>query len=354
MAERAKWPDLSPGQRDANLCYPMAQQRLKSSFIYLANSVNDLRSNWRVLTIVLMPLVLASALCLVPNAINIQNRIVSTFQPGTKSVMYRADQLVQEPYAPETTDQPRPDKYPPWVIETLYLLSVVILEAAILATLCMLTRMNTGQREPTEFAEASAILKRGAELAPAFFWVSFLKLLPIFSLWLVTKLLGGLVIMNPTAGLAVVMYLTYTAMMIGAGVAYLWLYFSQFALIFGGRHSFHALLFSRDLMRKRFFTVSTRIAVFLIVWWGYNSFAVAARVLASILLGPIGLAVTGSIWLVIFIFNVFGLAIAFATFAFFAAAGLRLYQDLVPEEAELGATAPLNGGNIATQPAPAV
>jgi len=335
----------------------MAQQRLKSSFIYLANSVNDLRDNWRVLAIVLTPLVLASALCLVPNAINIQNRLVSTFQPGTSSVMYSSSIPVQEPYAPETAEKPPPDKYPPWLVETLYLLSLAILEAAILGTLCTLSRTNTGQREPTDLAEAIAILKHGAELAPAFFWVSFLKLSPIFALGLITKIFSGLVIVDPTPGLAWLLYLGFTAMIVGAGIGYLWLYFSQFALIFGERHSFHALLFSRDLMRKRFFKVSTRIAVFLIVWWGYNSFALGARVMASMMLGPIGLAVTGSIWGMIFLFNVLGLAIGFATFAFFTAAGLRLYQDLIPDESTIQtAAAPLNGGTatVTTQPAPSV
>ena len=54
---------------------------------------------------------------------------------------------------------------------------------------------------------------------------------------------------------------------------YLWLYFAPFALIFDGEHSFRALLFSRDLLRKRFFRAATRIMVFLAVWLGYNIFS---------------------------------------------------------------------------------
>ena len=50
----------------------MAQARLRSSFIYLANAVNDLRGNWIIIGIVLAPLVLASALCLLPDALNLQ------------------------------------------------------------------------------------------------------------------------------------------------------------------------------------------------------------------------------------------------------------------------------------------
>jgi hypothetical protein len=320
----------------------MAPARLKSSFIYLANSVNDLRGNWTVLTIVLAPLVLASALCLVPNAINIQNRLVSTFEPGTQSVVYHQTQRVQEPYVPDKEEQP--DKFPAWLIQILYGLSLIIVEAAVLVTLCMLWRVHVGQRAPTDFAESIAILEQSVELAPAFFWVSFLKLTPILMLWLV----GKIEILNPTPAFIVLIYLTFMTMLVGAGIAYLWLYFAQFALVFGGRHSFHALLLSRDLMRKRFFKVSMRIVVFLIVWWGYSSFALLARGIASILFGPIGLRLTGSIWGVLFIFNMFGLAIGLATWAFFTAAGLRLFQDLAPEQLiAMQATAPFNGATIA-------
>ena len=57
------------------------QQRLKSSFIYLANAVGDLRGNWSVLAIALAPMVLAAALCLLPDALNLQYRLATTFEP---------------------------------------------------------------------------------------------------------------------------------------------------------------------------------------------------------------------------------------------------------------------------------
>jgi len=325
----------------------MAQQRLKSSFIYLANSVTDLRSSWKVLAIVLAPLILASALCLLPDAINFQERVLQNAPSGGQSVIYNHARPVQEPYAPEK-DQ-KPDKYPPWLIETLYLVSLVILEVTILVTLCTLMRMRAGQREATDMGEAVAILKRSTEMAPAFLWVSLLRLTPIFVFWMV-----GLIHFYASGFGAIIVYLFFIAMAAGVALSYMWLYFAQYALIFGARRSFHALLFSRDLLRKRFFQVSLRITVFLIVWWGYFSFAWTVPDVAAKLFFPIGLALTGSISGAIVVFYLLGVVIAFGTSAFFTAAGLRLYQDLVPEGAELQATAPLSDGNVATQPAPAV
>ena len=66
----------------------MAQARLRSSFIYLANAVNDLRGNWIIVAVVLAPLALGSALCLLPDALNIQYSLVRTFEPGVTSVAF--------------------------------------------------------------------------------------------------------------------------------------------------------------------------------------------------------------------------------------------------------------------------
>jgi hypothetical protein len=325
----------------------MAQQRLKSSFIYLANSVNDLRNNWKVLAIVLAPLILASALCLLPEAINVQERVLQNAPPGGQSVMYNHARPVQEPYAPEK--EQKPDKYPPWLIQTLYFLSLVILEVTILVTLCTLVRMRAGQREASDMGEAVAILKRSTELAPAFLWVTFLRLTPFIIVFLISQIHFFI---SSTAVL-VLLYSFSIALSAGVVLTYMWLYFAQYALIFSARHSFHALLFSRDLLRKRFFQVSLRITVFLIVWWGYFSFAWTVPDKAANLFFPIGLALTGSISGAIVFFYLLGVVIAYATSAFFTAAGLRLYQDLVPEEAELQTTVPLNDGNLtAAQAAP--
>jgi hypothetical protein len=120
-----------------------------------------------------------------------------------------------------------------------------------------------------------------------------------------------------------------------AALVYLWLYFARYALVFDGRRSFHGLLFSRDLMRKRFFRVAARIVVFLAVWSGYNSWAAAAFVLVSVVLGPVG-ALTGYLWATIFVLDLVITAVTYVTTAFFAAAGVRLYQD-VTEIASLAA-----------------
>jgi len=141
-------------------------------------------------------------------------------------------------------------------------------------------------------------------------------------------------------------------MIVLGALVYAWLYFAQYALIFHGKHSWHALLFSRDLMRKRFFRVATRIVVFVAVWSGYNSWAAGAFVVVSLLFGPVGV-VTGFLGTTIFLVDLAQISVNFATTAFLVAAGLRLYQDLrEPEAAErvdsaaqsaMQATAPIKG-----------
>ncbi len=88
----------------------MAQARLRSSFIYLANAVNDLRGNWIIVAVVLAPLALASALCLLPDALNIQYSVVQTFEPGVTSVAFV--QPVQMPYAPVTRSRTQARRFP--------------------------------------------------------------------------------------------------------------------------------------------------------------------------------------------------------------------------------------------------
>src|SRR5207253_3443487 len=97
----------------------------------------------------------------------------------------------------------------------------------------------------------------------------------------------------------VLIYAIEVALIVLAALAYLWLYFARYALVFDAHRSFHGLLFSRDLMRKRFFRVATRIVVFLAVWSGYNSWAAAAFIFVSVVLGPVG-ALTGYLWATIF------------------------------------------------------
>lgn len=338
----------------------MTQQRLRSSFIYLANAVNDLRGNWAVLAVILAPLVLAASLCLLPDAINLQNRLVFTFEPGTQSIRYDARQIsyskatpipIQEPYAPEKS--PRPDTFPGWFIISLHFLLLAITEGVVLVTMCMLARIQRGAREPTTWSESLATLNSAVAMTPSFYWVSFLKLAaPV----LAVELYNGVTVYNPTPTVVVLLNFGLLIALAGALILYLWLYFSQYALVFNEQRSFHALLFSRDLMRKRFFTVAIRILVFVAVYTGYNSIATIGRIVASVLIGPIGIVVTGSIWGAIFLLNLIAFAVGFATASFFTAAGLRLYQDLLPEQAAAKlATGPMaNGQQLAgvTPPAP--
>jgi hypothetical protein len=329
----------------------MAQARLKSSFIYLANSVNDLRGNWAVLAIVLSPLILAASLCLLPDTINLQNRLVFTFAPGTQSISYNYDHAtpIQEPYQPDKSE--RPDAFPHWVTTTLHILLLIITEAVVLVTMCMLRRIQIGVTQPDYWRESFATLSDSITMAPAFFWLSFLQLAALVASGL---LFGSAASMAPGPAVVVVNIALGVVMLAGL-IIYLFLYFAQFALIFGGLRSFHALLFSRDLMRRRFFKVALRIAVFAAVYTGYNSWSTGILATASILLGRIGAVISGSIWVEFFLLNLVGFAVAFATTAFFTAAGLRLYQDLAPEQSgAVQAAHPLNGGNLvgATQPAP--
>jgi hypothetical protein len=338
----------------------VTQPRLRSSFIYLANAVNDLRGNWAVLAVVLAPLVLAAALCLLPDAINLQNRLVSTFEPGTQSIRYDAQDVsygkaaaipIQEPYAPEKSQ--RPDTFPGWFIVSLHFLALVITEGVVLVTMCMLSRIQRGVREPTTWSEALATLSAAVTITPSFYWISFLKLAaPVFAI----ELAFGVTVFNPTPAVVVLLNIGLLIALVGASILYLWLYFSQYALVFNGQRSLHALLFSRDLMRKRFFTVAIRILVFVAVNAGYNSIATIGRIVASVLIGPIGMVVTGSIWGAIFVLNLIAFAVGFATASFFTEAGLRLYQDLLPEQqAALLATGPSTNGQqivTATPPAP--
>ena len=351
---------LSRRRADATLLSAVTQPRLRSSFIYLGNAVNDLRGNWALLAIVLAPLVLAAALCLLPDAINLQNRLVFTFEPGTQSIRYDAQTVsyhttrpipVQEPYAPEKA--PRPDTFPGWFIISLHFLMLAITEGVVLVTMCMLSRIQRGVREPTTWSEALATLSSALAMTPSFYWVSFLKLAaPV----LAVELYNGVTVYNPTPGVVVLLNIGLLIALAGALILYLWLYFSQFALVFNGQRSFHALLFSRDLMRKRFYTVAIRILVFVAVYTGYNSIATIGRIVASVLIGPIGIVVTGSIWGAIFVLNLIAFAVGFATASFFTAAGLRLYQDLLPEQqAQMLATGPMTNGQqlaAATPPAP--
>src|SRR6266436_3249934 len=115
--------DLSRRAGDANLVRVVTPVRLKSSFIYLANAVNDLRGNWSVLAVVLAPMLLLAALCLLPDALNLQYRLATTFEQGTQNISYVQNSHMPDAYAHEaqTTVTPKsaplqePQPFSPWI-----------------------------------------------------------------------------------------------------------------------------------------------------------------------------------------------------------------------------------------------
>jgi len=295
--------------------------RLKGSFIYLANAVNDLRGNWSVLAVVLAPLLLAAALCLLPDALNLQFRLAKTFEPGAQNINYVQADGVDVPNKPAPLQEPQP--FSPWVTNALHLIFGLLTLLVTLVTLCSLKRIQAGMREPAIISEAIEVYRQSIPLAPAFIWVTILQLLaPALGLFLFQAASTYM-----PGSIGVWAYVALVLMIIIGALVYAWLYFAQFALIFDGKHSWHALLFSRDLMRKRFFKVATRIVVFLAVWSGFNSWAAGAFVVVSLLFGPVGV-VTGFLGTTIFLVDLAEISVNFATTVFLVAAGLRLYQDL--------------------------
>ena len=301
----------------------MTNARLKSSFIYLANAVNDLRGNWATLALVLAPLVVIAALCLLPDALNLEHGLATRFEPGVRNVIYSAAYTpTQAPYAPEASET-IPPMFSGWMLHVFHLVFFLLTYVVNLVVLCAIRRFQSGVQHPRVLNEAIGIYRESIILAPAFFWVAILQLL--------ATVIGFVLLIIP--GL----------------IAIIWLYFSEYALVFDGLHSVPALFHSRDLMRKRFFKVAIRVVVFLAVWSGFNSWVGGAFFVFSLLIGPIG-AVTGTLSLAIFVIDLGASAVTFATSAFFVAASVRLYQDLsqiaVAEAAVNGAvvlppTAPL-------------
>lgn len=303
----------------------MSNARLKSSFIYLANAVNDLRGNWTTLALALAPLVVIAALCLLPDALNLEHRLATRFEPGVRNIVYSAGYArTQTPYAPEARAAVAP-LFPGWMLDVFHAVFFLLTYVVNLVVLCTIRRFQAGVQRSRVLNEAIGIYRESLRLAPAFFWVAILQLL--------ATVIGFVLLIIP--GL----------------IAIIWLYFSQYALVFDGLHSVPALFHSRDLMRKRFFKVAIRVLVFFALWSGYNSWVGGAFFAFSLLIGPIG-ALTGTLSIAVFMLDLAASAVGFATSAFFIAAGVRLYQDLsqiaVAEAAVNGAvalpsTAPLTG-----------
>jgi hypothetical protein len=320
--------------------------RLKSSFIYLANAVNDLRGNWSVLAIVLAPLLLAAALCLLPEALNLQHRLATNFAPGSQNISYtRAISYTPADSADATAKPPplqEPQPYAPWVFNVLNQLVGLLASLVTLIVLSSLKRTQVGLREPSIIGEAIAVYRDASKLLLGFIWVTFLQ-------FVVPDTTSFLVGLSSGYALNVLIYFGLLLMIVVSALVYAWLYFSQYALIFDGKRSFHALLFSRDQMRKRFFKVATRIAVFVAFWWGYTSLAGLAFFVVSRLLGPVG-AVTGFLGATIFLVDLCVIAVNFAIASLVIAASLRLYQDLRERQvAEQGDSAPQAAMQVTAQ-----
>jgi len=295
----------------------MPQARLKSSFIYLANAVNDLRGNWRTFALVLAPLVLLGGLCLLPDALNLQHALAQKFTPGTRSIGWV---LTQSPYSPATQQTAVLAR---WVLILSELLLLVLALGVNLVVLCTIRHDRSGVKHERILDEALAIYSEVGKLALGFYWIVLLQLMaPLLAIMLLS-----ITLVVSQAWLLSALYIFEVSVVVGASLIYLWLYFAPYALVFHDQHSFHGLLFSRDLMRKRFFRVATRIVVFLAVWSGYNSWAAGAFIFVSVVLGPIG-ALTGYLWATIVLLALAITAVTYATTAFFAAAGARLYQDV--------------------------
>jgi hypothetical protein len=302
--------------------------RLKSSFIYLANAVNDLRGNWSVLAVVMAPLLLAAALCLLPDALNLQYRLATNFEPGSQNISYTQVDSVDTPSKVLPMQAPQP--FSPWVTWTLHRLVALLTLLVTLITLSALKRIHAGIREPTFIHEVFEVYRGSIRLAPGFIWVTILQLLvPGLGLFLFQEASSFM-----PGSIGVWAYIALVLMIMLGAILYAWLYFAQYALIFDGKHSWHALLFSRDLMRKRFFKVAMRIVVFLAIWSGYFAWGAGAFVVVSLLFGPVGV-VSGFLATSIFLADLVQISIEFAATAFVVAAALRLYQDLrEPREAE--------------------
>ena len=278
--------------------------RIKSSFIYLANAVNDLRGNWATLALALAPLVLVSALCVLPDAFNLQHLLVHKFEPGVRSIGWIP---TQSPYAAG----PAPVLHWELQIRVLRIVLSLIASLVMLVTLCLLKRIESGQRKARVLNEAIEIYRDAIVLVPSFYWILLLQLIAV-GVGFVLLVIPGL-------------------------LALVWLCFAEYALVFDHRRSWPALFHSRDLIRGRFFKVAVRILIFSAFWSGFNSWVGGTFFAISLMIGAIGIW-TGALWATIFIFALIAWAVFFATIAFFITAGARLYQDLKAIAAEQSAS----------------
>jgi hypothetical protein len=298
------------------------QTRIKSSFIYLANAVNDLRSNWQTLVLVLAPAAVVAALCLLPDALNLQQGLEQHFEPGVRNVIHQAGWWPVQGTYPPAADL-SPPVFSDVELKVSYAALWILTLTVNLLVLCTIRHAPEPQAG-SPLKQAGLIFRSAIKFAPSYAWVAILH-------YVIPGLVGiyvthvHFVVSSPA--LWFILNLIESALIVVGVLVYLWLYFAPFALVFDDKHSFHALLFSRDLIRKRFFRVAARIAVFLAVWWGYDAAAAVAFGVASLVIGP-AVVLTGAVGTVIYLLDLGVVIVHFATNAFFVAAGVRLYKDL--------------------------
>jgi hypothetical protein len=315
--------------RDDRLYGAMAAPRLKSSFIYLANAVNDLGGNWTTMGAVLAPLVVTASLCLLPDALNIQHSLVHTFEPGVQNVV-AADGgvgpfLAQQPYMAQT--YPSPPPFSSGVTTSLHLMLGIITLSVTLVVLCLLSRIQAGKRRARVLNEVVDVYRGAARIFVPFLWIDLLAI--VVGAILFVLLLAPLMLLTILAyfGQTVLVPFNPITTVLPGLIVFLWLHFAPYALVFENRRGVAALFSSRELIRGRFFKVAARLLVFLAVGTGYNSWASAVFVAVSLILGLLGV-VTGFLWVAVFTVDLLSVTVAYATIAFICAASLRLYQDL--------------------------
>jgi hypothetical protein len=305
----------------------VTEVRLKSSFIYLANAVRDLVANWQVLSLVLAPPVLLASLCVLPDALNLQHSVTEAFKignPGGTNVGYFLP--AQMPYS--TATGAVAPLVPIWITRTLHVLLTVLTAVTIVLVLCTFKWIREGHPGVGPGPSAIQIYRRSLPRLLPFAWLFLLQIIAALPTVLWVNLADGNFVLNASSPLLLLLIIMIIAIAIVPGfLALVWLTVAQYALVFDGRRTWLALFYGRELIRGRFIKVTIRTVIFLAVWTGFNTWAGAAFLALSLLLGVLG-AIAGVLWVAVYVVDLISLIVLFAATAFFFAAGLRLYEDL--------------------------
>ena len=297
---------------DVNLAEIVAEARLKSSFIYLANAVHDLTGNWRLIGLTLAPVVILASLCLLPDALNLQHFVYELFKTraGGQNVLYLP---VQAPYGAATHIKPL---VPQWVMELAFWAMMVVLAVAMLVMLSTLKWIRDGDHEVKGLDATVQIYRHAIKRVLPFCWIYLLQLVSVTPMFVWVNFEMPVELAVPVVLLSIPGFL-----------AFVWLSVAQYALVFDGHRTWLALFYSRELIRKRFLKVALKVIVLLALWTGYSSWTGGTFVALSLILGLVGVF-AGALWAGVFVADLLGVSVLFATTIFCLAAGLRLYQDL--------------------------